>query len=597
MNIKEYTQSHIKMEEFIGVEEINEDDYLDEMDLEVIDFIKNLDNIEQKPEPSQYRISTHTSNATIKNEAYPNSELMIDINYLIKYLTEKIIHDNFLTPIENPIFQGIVVHNNDCSMIIRFDDDMYRKVKYIPNTVSIRQIINKETKEYETIEYFNENNIEETKEKLKDFIENYSFKFVQKNHKHKMDEKKKDDQEAFDKKNIVTTYNIYTGETNQNQNQNQKKESKEIEIIDEKELKDTKGKKILKVDDDYMYNSCSIIIKPSKDIKAVNVRLFSDSAMTITGGLHETDGYYAAQELLNEFVKNGSIIKGIKKLDVHAATESARKKNKVIYPLPSDDFISGLKVYHNVTLINSNFVTHFRIDLEILYKLLIKNEEELFVVYNPNHHRGIQISYFWNPNNENNDKNKKLCYQENDIQNGICNCIKKCSTKKNRKKTYSVFDVKNASNNQDACTKVKICVFKTGSISLIGGTSEIHTKSAYMFINHILEKYYQEIVTISIDDYLNEKKNKKNDKVIEMFESFHEKPKKEKIEKVKKAKVEKVEKAVKEKVKKIKEVKMKEEKVSTIIFKENNKPLPENIKFKIIHIKENKKKKSKKNKM
>jgi hypothetical protein len=586
LNIKEYTQSHI-MEEFIGVEEINEDDYLDEMDLEVIDFIKNLDNIEQKPEPSQYRISTHTSNATIKNETYPNSELMIDINYLIKYLTEKIIHDNFLTPIENPIFQGIVVHNNDCSMIIRFDDDMYRKVKYIPNTVSIRQIINKETKEYETIEYFNENNMEETKEKLKEFIENYSFKFVQKNHKHKMDEKKKDIQEAFDKKNVVTTYNIYTGETNQNQ----KKESKEIKIIDENELKDTKVTKTTKVDDDYMYNSCSIIIKPSKEIKAVNVRLFSDSAMTITGGLKENDGYYAAQELLNEFVKNGSIIKGIKKLDVHATTESARKKNKVIYPLPSTDFISGLKVYHNVTLINSNFVTNFRIDLEILYKLLVKNEEELFVVYNPNHHRGIQISYFWNPNNENNDKNKKICYNENDIQNGICNCVKKCSTKKNRKKTYSVFDVKNASNNKNACTKVKICVFKTGSISLIGGTSEIHTKCAYMFINHILDKYYQDIVTISIDDYLNEKKNKKNDKVIEMFESFHEKPKKEKVEKVKKEKVKK------EKVIKVKEMKEKKVNVSTIVFKESNTKLPENVKFKIITIKENKKMKKYKGKI
>lgn len=583
------------MEEFIGVEEINEDDYLDEMDLEVIDFIKNLDNIEQKPEPSQYRISTHTSNATIKNEAYPNSELMIDINYLIKYLTEKIIHDNFLTPIENPIFQGIVVHNNDCSMIIRFDDDMYRKVKYIPNTVSIQQIINKETKEYETIEYFNENNIEETKDKLKEFIENYSFKFVQKNHKHKMDEKKKDIQEAFDKKNVITTYNIYTGETNQNQ----KKESKEIEIIDENELKDTKVKKTIKVDDDYMYNSCSIIIKPSKEIKAVNVRLFSDSAMTITGGLKENDGYYAAQELLNEFVKNGSIIKGIKKLDVHAATESARKKNKVIYPLPSEDFISGLKVYHNVTLINSNFVTHFRIDLEILYKLLVKNEEELFVVYNPNHHRGIQISYFWNPNNENNDKNKKICYDEDYVQNGICNCVKKCSTKKNRKKTYSVFDVKNASNNQYACTKVKICVFKTGSISLIGGTSEIHTKSAYMFINHILEKYYQEIVTISIDDYLNEKKNKKNDKVIEMFESFHEKPKKDKMEKVrqhvKKEKVKKIKEIKEGKPKKIKEEKPKN--ISTIVFKESITQLPENIRFKIISIKEDKKRKIKKYKL
>lgn len=561
------------MEEFIDIEEINEDDYLDEMDLEVIDFIKNLDNIEEKPEPSNYRISTHTSNSTIKNFNYPNCELMIDINYLIKYLTEKVIHDNFLNPIKNPIFQGIIVHNNDCSMIIRFDDDMHRKVKYIPNSVCIKNVIHKDgkNKEYETIEYFDEDNIEETKEKLKEFIENYSFKFVQKNHKHKMDEKKKDEQEEFEKKNIVTTYNIYTGVISNNE----KKKSECIQEIDIKDLKDgNKVKKIIKNDDDYMYNSCSIIVKPSKDIKAVNVRLFSDSAMTITGGLHENDGYDATQSILNEFIKNDLIIKGIKKLDVHAPTESARKKNKVIYPVPNDDYISGLKVYHNVTLINSNFTTNFRIDLEILYKLLIKNEEDLFVVYNPNHHRGIQISYFWNQNNQEVEENNNF------VQNGICTCVKKCSTKKNRKKTYSVFDVKNASNNENSCTKVKICVFKTGSISLIGGTSEIHTKNAYMFINNILDKYYKDIVTISIDDYLNEKKN---NKVVEMFESLNEKPKK----KIKKEKIKR------EKVAKVKEIKEIKKNNSFIVFKESNTKLPENIKFKIISLKKNKKMKQK----
>lgn len=565
------------------VEEINEDDYLDEMDLEVIDFIKNLDNIEEKPIPSNYRISTHTSNANIKNESYPNCELMIDINYVIKHLTEKILNENFLNRIENPIFQGIIVHNNDCSMIIRFDDDMHRKVKYVPNSVCMKRVIHNDgkNKSYESTEYFDEDNIEYTKEKLKDFLENYSFQFVQKNHKHKMDEKKKDEQNEFEKKNVVTTYNIYTGIMN-NETKDLK-QTEEIQIIDGKNIKDeNKDKKNIKHDDDYMYNSCSIIIKPSKDIKAVNIRLFSDSAMTITGGLHETDGYHAAKVLLNEFIKNKAIIKGIKKLDVHAATESARKKNKVIYPLPSDDYISGLKVYHNITLINSNFVSHFRIDLEILYKLLIKNEEDLFVVYNPNHHRGIQISYFWNQNKEIKDTNK-VSYDNHFTQNGICNCVKKCSTKKNRKKTYSVFDIKNATNNKNSCTKVKICVFKTGSISLIGGTSEIHTKNAYMFINHILEKYYQDIVTISIDDYLNEKKNKKNDKVIEMFKSFNEKPKKEKIEKIKKVKV-----------KKEKVIKGKPVNISTIVFKESITSLPAKIKFKVISIKKDKEKKGEK---
>ncbi len=583
------------MEEFINLEEINEDDYLDEMDMEVIDFIKNLDNIDEKPEPSAYRISTHTSNAIIKNEAYPNCELMIDINYVIKHLTEKIIHENFLNRIENPVFQGIIVHNNDCSMIIRFDDDMHRKVKYVPNTVCMKKVIKDDgkNKSYENTEYFDEFDIEGTKERLKDFLEHYSFKFVQKNHKHKMDQKKKDEQIEFEKKNIVTTYNIYTGVVN---TQNEAKETKEIQMIDEKSIKDeNKEKKMFKNDDDYMYNSCSIIVKPSKDIKAVNVRLFSDSAMTITGGLRETDGYYAAQALLNEFIKNDSIIKGIKKLDTNATTESARKKNKVIYPLPSDDYISGLKVYHNITLINSNFVSKFRIDLEILYKLLIKNEEDLFVVYNPNHHRGIQISYFLNEKNEKKEKHKVTYNNIDFAQNGICYCEKKCSTKKNRKKTYSVFDIKNATNNDDACTKVKICVFKTGSISLIGGTTESHTKSAYTFINYILDKYYKEIVTISIDDYLNEKKNKKNNKVIEMFESFNDKPKKEGQHLKKEGQHVKKEKQQVKKPK-IKEIKEKKKIVSTIVFKENNTEDLQHIKFKIINMKDLKAKKNKKKK-
>ncbi len=556
------------MDEFIEVEDINEDDYLDDMDLEIIDFIKNLDNIEEKPLPTPYRISTHTSNATVKNPNYPNCELMIDITFLIKHLIEKIINDNFLNPIENPIFQGIVINNNECSMNIRFDDDMYRKVRYYPNTVSIKKVINNENKytknkDYETTEYFDEHNIEETREKLKDFIQNCSFTFVQKNSKEKKDEKKKCDINDYDKQSVITTYNIYTGNIIENK---ETKETKEIEIIENEEelLKDKRKKKISDKEAEYMYNSCSIIIKPSKEIKAVNVRLFSDTAMTITGGLNQNDGYIAAKALLNEIINHGNIIKGIRKLDVNASTESARKKNKILFPLPSDDYISGLEVNHNITLINSNFSTKFRIDLEALYKLLVANEEDLFVVYYPNNHRGIQISYFWNKNN----KSTIFCESnQNYIQDGICKCGKKCSAKKNRKKSYSVFDSKISENNETSCTKVKICVFKTGSISLIGGTDKEHTECAYHFINNLLDKYYKDIVTISIDDYLNEKKNKKDsEKINALIENLNIDLKSKGKEKKKKEKV------VKEKIVKEKVIKGKKNN-SKIIFKNNGSTL------------------------
>ena len=260
-----------------------------------------------------------------------------------------------------------------------------------------------------------------------------------------------------------------------------------------------------------MYNSCSIIIKPAPHIKAVNLKLFCNGQMSITGSLERNDGYKAAELLLAELKQNPAIFLGISRLDQTALTKSAKKKTKIFHPLPGDDYIEKLKIMnYTVTLINATFKTNFAIDLIELLNRLYANEEGLFVEYDPNTHRGIQINYFINPKNEKRD--------------GVCYCARSCFTKRNQKKSHSTFDEKNEINiaNKDACSKVTICIFKTGSIGLIGGNYEEHTQEAYEYINGIFEKYYSEIVKVSLDDYMKEKKVKKGALLLDMIKHFDE---------------------------------------------------------------------------
>ncbi len=492
---------------YIQTEEIDENDYLDETDLEIIQFIKNLEkeNLNDKPEPSSYRIATHTSTCFIGNKDFPNSELYIDITYIIKHLTRKIIEENFLNPIENPVFQGIVTDH----LNIRFDDDMYRKKKYLPNTVCVTNVVKDENNKDKSVskEYFNDKDLESTRVQLEDFLQNHKIEFVQKNGRQKKERQKEEERQDYEKQNIITTYNINDIE------KTKKVIHQPIQVIDETSIKESENgsNKSVKANAEskeyeHMYNSCSIIVKPRKDVKAVNIALFSNAQMTISGSKVRSDGFDAAQTLLKEFQLHPEVIKGIKRLDSTASTESARKKNKIVYPIPCEDYVEKLEILkYNITLINANFNTNFNIDLKELNQKLVENEEELFVVYDPEKHRGVQINYFWNQNNS--------------LKDGVCRCSKACSAKKVRKKSYSSFEVKNVSNNYSTCTKVKICIFKSGSIGLIGGTQEVHTEDAYQFVNQLLDKYYKDIVKVSLDDYLKEKKSKKNDVLFEVMKN------------------------------------------------------------------------------
>lgn len=232
----------------------------------------------------------------------------------------------------------------------------------------------------------------------------------------------------------------------------------DIQTLENNSLK-KHGRQKKKKDNEHFYNSCSIIVKASLDIKCVNIKLFNNGKITLTGSKEESDGYYSTCILLEEMKKNKGIF-----IDIENE-EEINKLNIVNY---------------KITMINSDFNTNFRIDLLKLLNILNTSYKELFTKFNPEKYRGLIIGFYWNTD--------KL------IQDGKCNCTIKCNGK-------------GSGTGNGLCKKITISIFKSGSVIITGGRLTTQIDSAYQLINNIFKKYYYDIVKLSILDFIDNKKN------------------------------------------------------------------------------------------
>ena len=87
------------------------------------------------------------------------------------------------------------------------------------------------------------------------------------------------------------------------------------------------------------------------------------------------------------------------------------------------DTLSWNKNDVDTVLINSNFTCNYYIDRDILCQIL-KYDYNLHVVYDPCSYPGIQCKFYYN--------------KDNQLNNGICNCEKKCTKKGSGKGKISV---------------------------------------------------------------------------------------------------------------------------------------------------------------
>ena len=269
-----------------------------------------------------------------------------------------------------------------------------------------------------------------------------------------------------------------------------------IHLLENNSLK-KHGRQKKKKDNENFYNSCSIIVKGALNLKCVNIKLFNNGKITLTGSKNEMDGYHSCCVLLNEM-----------------------KKEKDIFTDMIEKEINELKIInYRITMINSDFDTNFKIDLLKLLNILNTNEKELFTKFNPEKYRGLIIGYYWN--------------LEKKHQDGKCLCKSKCNGKGN-------------GLGDGQCKKITISVFKSGSIIITGGRLVKQIEDAYSSINTILKENYHDIIKLSILDFMDENddfmeseeiipKNSNSKKQIEYVNSSENLGKK-KIIKIKKSK-------------------------------------------------------------
>lgn len=361
------------------------------MDLNIINFIKMINNKENEkiPDPSYFTISTQSAMCNIDNI---NN---IDLSKTVVVIARNIINNIILKKDETYLIRGIVLEN----LILRFDESYLRKYKK-PYIKYMNRVIDS-------------NNVEDCLSMLDDIqtLENNSLK------KHGRQKKKKDNE--------------------------------------------------------HFYNSCSIIVKASLEIKCVNIKLFNNGKITLTGSKEESDGYYSTCVLLEEM-----------------------KKYKGIFPdMLEDEEINKLQIVnYKITMINSDFNTNFRIDLLKLLSILNCSEKELFTKFNPEKYRGLIIGFYWNTTK--------------DYQDGKCTCTVKCNGK-------------GCGTGNGACKKITISIFKSGSVIITGGRLTAQIDDAYKLINNIFKKYYYDIVKLSILDFIdNNNKRDTKENIIKLKKSI-----------------------------------------------------------------------------
>jgi len=260
-----------------------------------------------------------------------------------------------------------------------------------------------------------------------------------------------------------------------------------INELEKKSLK-KQGRQDKKKDNEHFYNSCSIIVKADEKTKCVNIKLFNNGKITLTGSKEEMDGFNSCKVLLEELKKYPDIFINLNK-----------------------EHVKTLEIInYKITMINSDFNTNFKIDLLKLLNILNINKKELFTKFNPEKYRGLIIGYYWNTDNE--------------LQEGKCHCKGKCNGKGN-------------GTGPSQCKKITISIFKSGSIIITGGRLVKQIQDAYYFINNILKENYKDIIKLSILDFIDGEEEEEEENEISSEKEIDVKPvKKTKIITIKKVK-------------------------------------------------------------
>ena len=199
-----------------------------------------------------------------------------------------------------------------------------------------------------------------------------------------------------------------------------------------KKVKESKKAKKVKK---FFYNQITLHIFLDK---FVNVKVFNNGRIQMTGLKSKIQGI----KIIN------IILKELKGLSETKLTEILDNSNPEI-------------VSNDIVLINSDFDIKFKVNREILQRIVI--EGGYYSSYEPLIYPGVNIKYYFN-------KEKQLT--------GVCNCTEQC----------------NGKGNDGFCKKITIAVFNSGKIIITGGQSNEHLNTAHKFITDLINDKKEEIM-------------------------------------------------------------------------------------------------------
>jgi len=192
------------------------------------------------------------------------------------------------------------------------------------------------------------------------------------------------------------------------------------------------------------FNQSTIVLRRKINIgqsdegwKEVNVKLFANGGIQMTGVTSEKFAYKSIEWLLN-------LIKTFSDSPFAATPEIQR---------------------FSIQLINTDYALNKFINQDALHKLLI-NEYNLFSMLEKTIYQGVNTKFFYNTRNP---------------VKGICECENFCKGQ-------------GTGDGEGDCKRITMSIFRTGRIIITGAREFNQIEAAYAFLNNVFEKHHKTVL-------------------------------------------------------------------------------------------------------
>jgi TATA-box binding protein (TBP) (component of TFIID and TFIIIB) len=247
------------------------------------------------------------------------------------------------------------------------------------------------------------------------------------------------------------------------------------------------------------FNQATIIVKLDP-LKNINIKIFSNGKIQMTGVKKKVDGEEALKLILEKLKATNGIIPVKYLLDsqlikyyleltnkqyIDESFYELDKDNKpvlmreellkIMYKKKGADIsiysesiedLSTIKIENiDIVLINSDFNINFKIKRNNLFTILSK-DYNIVTRYEPGIYPGVNSKYSWN---------KEYVGYEYE---GKCYCTEKCTGK-------------GKGNGNGDCKKITIAAFQSGSVIITGAREILHIEKAQAFINRVFKENYE----------------------------------------------------------------------------------------------------------